>query len=154
MNNIFKTISKPLKASGFLLGIAMLILHYGLKLDISGFSGILYFTELIALTMLYLSRLAFRLDLIGKKDTVSIVNLYLPLLPVLLLLVILLFGIISRSSFLAGCEFYLAIILVFQLIVFSFKSGGNFEQPTQALLVSFVGTDNWWVSNSYAAWDA
>ncbi len=133
-----KTRSRQLNLIGFSIGIAALILHHGLKLEISGFSDLLYFSEFISFAILFLARAVYRSGQPVKKDLSSIIKLYAPILPVMLLLLLSIFTLISRQVFLSGCEIYLAIILLFQLVVFSFKSGGNFEQPTQALLVSFV----------------
>ena len=133
-----RKISKVLNLTGFILGAMLLILHHGLKLDITGWTEILRISEIFALLLLFASHLISRYELVSPVELKKIMGLLWPVIPVAGWLIIAIAGIINQTMFFNGLEFYLAVGLVFQLVIFSFRSGGNFEQPTRALLVSFM----------------
>ena len=116
----------------------MIVCHFGLKLNFKGWATVMGIGEIASLLLLFASRVTIHYHVLNLNNKKLLIRILSPVVPIILLFISAVFKLISWHGFMVGCELYLVSVLVFQIVVFSFKSGGNFEQPTQALLVSFL----------------
>ncbi len=138
MKKLIEKIPGLIAIAGFVLGVIMLLLSRGFKTgvfcDKSWINaGEIFTLLLIGGVYIYHKFLNWQKLLLAQK-----VMAYFPFVPAVFLFVLFLLGVFGSDTLLWFYELYLVVVIVFQASRFSLQRASNTEQPTNALLISFI----------------